>query len=133
MTPAQMTELLPILQAYARGEAIQTRWRQTEHGASPDWWDPTSGSDLLQGMARGNFEFRIKPVPKQIPWTADDVPPVCWLRHGALDFNTHHMVVRTGQEGIILVNVGPIRWATLASHWHYSTDRKTWKPCTKEG
>lgn len=131
MTPDQMTELLPILEAYARGEVIEWRWQRIDSdGNTPGDWRKLPDENLL---LHGGFDFRIKPVPKQIPWTADDVPPVCWLRHGALDFNTHHMVVRTGQEGIILVNVGHIRWAILASHWHYSTDRKTWKPCTKEG
>jgi len=75
-----------------------------------------------------------EPEPPK-PWDCpDDVPgPVCWVRIE----NDERLILAVDNTGMVLGSwVGKdgttsIKWREL-ERWHYSTDRKTWKPCVKE-
>lgn len=67
---------------------------------------------------------------KLVPWTREDVPPVCWLRNK-----------KEHRNYALIINVWDNRVETQYHHWfytelvdlnEYSTDLKTWKPCGKE-
>lgn len=127
MTPQQAKELAPILAAYGKGETIQFRIDGRE------WKDNANFSGLEWG--RTDTEYRIKPKPVTRPWSKpEDVPgPVCWVRNPEKE----RLVIVVTEEGITAAAQArasepvDLNWKRLAAQkWEYSTDRKTWHPCT---
>lgn len=78
----------------------------------------------------GKFTYRTKhPLPtksKFVPLEAGDVPPVCWIRqkNGA-----SLLVIEVHFGGVLAGNIWT-GWKELQKR-EYSTDRKTWLPCSK--
>lgn len=71
-----------------------------------------------------------EPAPPQ-PWDCpDDVPPVCWIKARASGWPC--LVCEVDDEFIRVGSAPALRilWENIDGYLH-STDRKTWKPCTK--
>lgn len=107
-------------------------WECRRVNTDGDWLEPsTQRIDYLEEIIiGGRYEVRLAPVPSEPVekrWNKpEDVPgPVCWLRwhDGSID-----MIVGISGEGV-LCNGELISWITL-QNIKYSTDRKTWLPCT---
>jgi hypothetical protein len=100
-------------------------------------------SSDARGKTASCLTYRTKrplpATPKLVPLEADDIPPVCWLRTSpewhSPDRANHLVVVVTVSE-IIMAHGGlelmKVSYGTLKDGWEYSTDRKNWKPCSKE-
>lgn len=117
-------------------------WRPLMHGEYPDGND-----EVFDGEWRGcrNLEVRncsyyktrtLRPLPtkpKLVPWDApQDVPgPVCWIRRKS-NPSTIRLIVGISLCDICDSQQGEETWASLAELCEHSTDRVTWKPCTKE-
>lgn len=81
-------------------------------------------------------------APTMASWDSpEDVPgPVCWIGEPPItsgEETTGSMVLAIDAEGFNIINslneLSHYTWADIASQkMVYSTDRKTWKPCTKE-
>jgi hypothetical protein len=95
-------------------------------------------------MTRTHVRTRRPLLTPPKPWDcAEDVPrPVCWIRStyrpetaSELE-HIHCMILTVSTRGITYVteNVRFIAWEETESLkvLEYSTDRETWKPCTKE-
>jgi len=121
MHAAQIQSNLRAAEAHLRGEPIEIKT------SSDGDWRPTTS---LENFDR--YWFRVAPPePQAVPWNcAEDVPgPVCWIRWVHLD--EVYMVIAVYPYGFRTSATGKIQaWKDL-SQFEHSTDRKTWKPCTK--
>ena len=78
--------------------------------------------------------YRPKPEPKTRPWQSpEDVPgPICWLRFGCDD--PEFLIVAIDEVGMSILCYEPngqdVAWSEIELGAEYSTDRKTWHPCT---
>lgn len=121
MTREHAAQLLPLIQAYAEGKTIQGE-------QSTGRW-----VDLDEPSFQPVTQYRIKPTPRTVPWDCpEDVPPVCWLRSINGNFG-HYLVTFVDYGGVFAGQAKDVflfgsKFATL----EYSTDRKTWHPCTKQ-
>lgn len=120
MTPERAKELLPIVAAIAAGDEIECRMK------SPNcyWgeWNSRQFSD--------DYEYRVKAKPVARPWSKpEDVPLNCWIRRkGATSCELITAVYNEGVgrgEGRAFI----LKWDGT-ENCEYSTDRKTWLPCT---
>lgn len=78
------------------------------------------------------YHYRIKPAKKTVPWTQDDVPPVCWVRWVGDLAPKSVLVTEIRANGIMIRNGSFYDFHQCARELEHSTDLKTWKPCTKE-
>lgn len=71
MTKEQCREAGATMIAWADGKSIQYRQRDQS-----EWFDiePACTATILS-WDWDEFEYRVKPMPKLRPWTADEVPP----------------------------------------------------------
>lgn len=83
-------------------------------------------------------DYRPAPEPKVRPWSKpEDVPgPVCWMRQTGT--KSHGLVAWIDEAGIGAHGMASNSTAVTGlmyeqlHAYEYSTDRKTWKPCTVE-
>ena len=126
MTPEERIESnYAALQAHKAGRPVQF-WSVNE------FWDDITGEPTWFN----NMTYRPKPKPVQHPWSKpEDVPgPVCWIRR---DGGIKGLFLTTGifKDGLAVNLKGDgffYSWQGLATQWEYSTDLKTWHPCTVE-
>lgn len=131
----KMDLIVPLMTAFYNGERLQYL-----HGYG---WkdlalDNEEADEVLKTIVTLPKRFRIRPTYKRIPWTRDDVPmPVCWIRQK--DGLNYDMIVGILPHGVSVVgrpiNDTPsveVSWTELAETCEYSTDGKTWNPCSKE-
>jgi hypothetical protein len=82
MTPQRAKELLPVIQAFSEGKAIQCATR-TPDGQQTNWIDITCFNPNDDEHA---VIYRIKPEPREF-WIVADKPAihadVCFSRHDA--------------------------------------------------
>lgn len=107
------------LQAHKAGEEVE-RFNNGREG-----WVPAAFPLWFSGDT-----YRPKPEPVQRPWASpDDVfGAVCWI----------HLKIASKCAGKLVVHVIPTGVFTYDSYidfasmedYEYSTDRKTWRPCT---
>lgn len=122
MTPENAKALIPIITAYAEGKTIQLN---TGSVANPSW---TDASDCNFGCTVESY--RIKPEPKMVPMTADELPPVFWIRSKG---QTKMILVTCILDGSTLCwGIGNAIKAESFGSYEYSTDRKTWHSFMKE-
>ena len=96
--------------------------------ANSDRWVDYLHTDMVPDLT--NRPFRPKPQPVSRPWSKpEDVPLHCWLR--MYNNNTMHLVTQLSDDGTWGHVLGRLLWRDLHGY-EYSTDRKTWKPCTVE-
>jgi len=115
----EVKALLPVMQAFAEGKAIEYKNEAAE-------WVPISNPNFLSDQDR----YRVKPESKTVLWTRADVPPVCWLRHIA--GGSLFAATAIWNDGVAhRYGDTTITWTLLSREYQYSTDLKTWHPCTK--
>lgn len=121
-TPQEMIE---VLQAFIDGKVIQSKLCK-ELSKSVDWAD-TSNPVWRWDV----YNYRIKPEPKLVPLTINDIPPICWIRVKG-DCNRFEHLVTSCCITYISFNGGKTTWRELFERsFEYSSDRKTWLPCHK--
>lgn len=116
----RLTSLRDAIDAHLAGKPVQAKALDYEI------WSDQPNPDFLRFASR--LDFRPKPEAKTRPWTADDVPSLCWLRHK--DGWNVQLVTYVYSEAV-RVHDGPIKYDNLADKWLHSTDRKTWLPCVE--
>jgi hypothetical protein len=114
-------EKIAVMQADVDGKQIQyyndNTWMDISNGEAIWTWDLC--------------DYRIKPEPKRVPLTADDIPPVCWICSPSCGWS--YLVHAVVNDGVHIPGQSTvITWDALKDLFNYSTDRKTWKPCYKE-
>lgn len=72
MNREQARALLPIIQAFSEGKAIQYRRIAERSGVATTW----ANCVHVQLETLHIFEYRVKPEPQYRPWTADECPKV---------------------------------------------------------
>ena len=118
MTPQEAKLLAPIIAAYGDGETIQYI------RADGAWMD------MLHPGFNGNpKDYRIKPKPRLVPMTHEDLPPVFWVSQDG--GRTSELVTVIHPDGRLETEREYISHDDLCN-WRWSTDRKTWQEFTKE-
>ena len=112
--------------AFSEGKRIQ-EYNTSNKGSR--WYDVSDVNFYVSG-----YIWRPKPQPVSRPWSKpEDVPLNCWIRTGK--GGPDRMVITVASDGIRIAGIycdsAFYRWHEL-SITEYSTDRKTWKPCTVE-
>ena len=74
--------------------------------------------------------YRVKPEPKLIPLSQEDIPPVCWVRENN-HCKTHFLTTAVTDDFIWFGSTIQAGYLDLFKHYEYSTDRKSWMPCSK--
>lgn len=77
----------------------------------------------------------MKPTPSATPWEDADVPAVCWVRTTEAGISNwcFQCIGPTAVTVSSGTNLVTLTYPELAKSYQWSSDRKTWKPCTKEG
>lgn len=118
----QLKQNAAAMLAFADGMPIQFI------AANSDKWVDYLHTDMMPDFA--NRPFRAKPQTVSRPWsTPEDVPLHCWLRSAPLS-DQSWLVNGVLNAGVYSAG-GMKNWNELRDY-EYSTDRKTWKPCTVE-
>lgn len=117
-----------LLTAHANGETLQTKWTNRA-----DNWDDQAPENInLSSLDTERLEFRIKPKPVTRPWSKpEDVPaPICWVRQTPTD--RAMLITEVSDDGVMFGYGGTgASWLWFTKYpAQYSTDRKTWHPCT---
>lgn len=123
-------EMIAVILAHKEGKKIECM--TTDGGnwmdAGPDW----------------NFQaciYRVKPDPKTVPMTVEDFDgmPVVWITRKCWDEKESHIVrcfmkdrIKWGMGSDILEVTFNDAANEFANQYFWSTDRKNWKPFTKE-
>jgi len=90
MNRERAKQLLPIIQAFAEGKAIEVR-----HLTSSVWMavsDPIWSND---------HEYRVTPEPKWRPWTKDEVPKVFMARRKKKFSDVQVLVVNQSDGDVV--------------------------------
>ena len=128
LTIDQLKQNAAAMIAFADGKPIQFI------PANSDRWTDYLHTDMMPDFA--NRPFRPKPQPVSRPWSKpEDVPLHCWIRR----HNCHwsRLVIMVNEKRISCIDgdctaIKSLDFSELAEHHEYSTDRKTWHPCTVE-
>ena len=126
LTIDQLKQNAAAMIAFADGMPIQFI------AANSDRWTDYLHTHMMPDFA--NRPFRPKPQPVSRPWSKpEDVPgPVCWIRW-IDERNNERMIVHVDGSGIFSGSqMKCVMFGGEFLKWEYSTDRKTWKPCTVE-
>lgn len=120
----ELADLHGAVDAAANGKPVQYRDADLPDA---EWFDS-------QGSPSWAFRLRVyraKPEPVEVPWTAKDVPPLCWLRgkSGSGINNVQRMVLCVQDLAIVVFPNETVVWRNL-DKWEHSTDRISWHPCT---
>lgn len=126
------TEIISVLQAHERGEAIEiknnpqdTAWSRA---MTPQW-------------NFGHCEYRVAPVqPKTIPLTPADVPPGSVVRHNKYGTGIWASIATCGARGLVYTAMYNgtdetdsrlIEWSELAADWQILRPGGVWEPASK--
>jgi hypothetical protein len=121
MTEETLRKHLPYMIAFVEGKTIQ--YLPDNYGI--DTWTDCDGMPMWAPQSN----YRIKPTPSLVPWTQEDVPPVCWLTHNNREY---YAVTAIYNASVSSHSHGNISYPTLLLEWKHSTDLRTWKPCGRE-
>lgn len=127
LTKEQLRDNAAAMLAFADGKPIQFN-PSANNDPDAKWLDTIDLTEIE------TVWHRPKPQPVSRPWSKpEDVPgPVCWIRQ-IDERNNERMIVHVDGSGIF--SGSQIRCVMFGNEflkWEYSTDRKTWKPCTVE-
>ena len=78
--------------------------------------------------------YRVKPAPKLVPMTSEDLPPVVWVRRkNAQDFELQVLAFHR-DDGSFWTGEDPSfqHKPSTFDQWEWSPDRKTWASMMKE-
>ena len=129
LTKEQLRDNAAAILAFADGKPIQ--YDSSAIGSTIPIWADTE--DLTEIHI---IPHRPKPRPVARPWSKpEDVPLHCWIRR----HNCHwsRLVIMVNEKRISCIDgdctaIKSLDFSELAEHHEYSTDRKTWHPCTVE-
>lgn len=118
MTKEQCREAGATMIAWADGKSIQYRRRDQS-----EWFDvePACTATTLS-WDWDEFEYRVKPMPKLRPWTADEVPLGAQLRSKG----------DTSRSLLGITATDEIRKEWLEEREYSIDGGKTWLPCGVE-
>lgn len=124
MTKEQLKQNAAAMLDAAAGKIIQCR--------NPNY--PDNGwADLRPCNASWDFTlntYRPKPEPVSRPWTASDVPPLCWLKWNAPGENPEvRCDLVTSVDATRLWVAGSAVYISKLHNYLYSTDLKQWSKC----
>ena len=119
MTKEQCREAGATMIAWADGKSIQYRRRDQS-----EWFDiePACTATILS-WDWDEFEYRVKPMPKLRPWTADEVPLGSQLRYKG----------DTSRSLLGITATDEIRKEWLEEREYSIDGGKTWLPCGVDG
>lgn len=124
-TPEQLKDLHAAIDAHRAGKPCEV---SVDGGCN---WNDVNPANST--WAIGVAFFRPKAEPKTRPWSKpDDVPgSVCWIKPAGSVRAYMAMVVGFYFSGIRVVTseIDEIEYTEIHKY-EYSTDRKTWLPCT---
>jgi hypothetical protein len=128
LTKEQFSDNAAAMLAFADGKPIQFDASGYD-ATTPSWVDCQDVRHIH------SVWHRPKPQPVSRPWSKpEDVPLHCWIRIGQGE--PERLVTMVASDGIRIAGVSCdsafFRWNEFADGREYSTDRKTWKPCTVE-
>jgi len=119
--------MIAVMQAAVDGKKIECQDIATKSG-----WYPANKKCWNWAI----FDYRIAPESRRVPLTADDIPPICWLRrpNDTILNNACYLVTAVHNDRVrIALNTTTYTLEELQKgDAQYSADRKTWKPCYKE-
>lgn len=123
MTPQHAKELLPIITAFAEGKTIQ-------HCVRGGTWEEFT--DFAFADSPGYY--RIKPEPKLVPLTHEDLPALFWVRHKERPFAMMLVSAVHSDDDRVYYGSEDDQYFVLqlSSEWEWSPDRKTWHSFTRE-
>lgn len=119
MKPERAKELLPVIQAYADGRAIQVR----TVGNGP--W-----VDVIYTDFSPSCEYRVKPELKLRPWKPEEVPIGCAIRRK--DTPEEWCMATACVHGTVKMGIigEYFDFSDCHIHCEHSTNNgKTWHPC----
>lgn len=123
LTKEQLRDNAAAILAFADGKPIQ--FDASSYDATTPRWVDCQDIGHIHDICH-----RPKPQPVSRPWsTPEDVPLHCWLRSAPLS-DQSWLVNGVLNAGVYSAG-GMKNWNELRDY-EYSTDRKTWKPCTVE-
>jgi hypothetical protein len=125
LTKKQLAQNADAMNAAIAGQPVQYKMH-----AEDKWCE--APQDSVTGLLWNcdQFAYRPKPQPVSRPWSKpEDVPLHCWLRSAPLS-DQSWLVNGVLNAGVYSAG-GMKNWNELRDY-EYSTDRKTWKPCTVE-
>lgn len=121
-----------------RGGAIWTicdqcgrMWADDRGGFKP-YEQPLTITRAQEALEKAKAIWRPKSEPKVRAWTLGDIPLGMALRHKEAPL-TWYFPVCVDEAGVQIYfrsSMHFLRWDTLEEFYEYSTDRKTWHPCT---
>ena len=119
MNKEQSREAGSVMIGWANGKTIQ--WRRRDQS---EWFDVEPACvGVTLSWDWDEFEYRVKPMPKLRPWTADEVPLGAWFRPKD----------RTWDRTLIAwVSCKADRVLWLDEREHSLDGGKTWLPCGVE-
>ncbi len=122
----RLTSLRDAIDAHLSGKPVQV-------SGEGSFWE-----DVKRPRFEGGYYWRPKPAPKTRPWTADDVPPVCWIRmkdRQHPNASLEAMIVSVSFVGVS-VHTNDVRfvaWNKLDSYeWSATRKDGSWHPCVAE-
>lgn len=118
MTPQHVKELLPIITAFAEGKTIQ-------HCVRGGTWKEFTDFDFADSPGY----YRIKPEPKLVPLTHEDLPAVFWVRPKT---DPQQMILVSEIRGPEIICNNWVIAKNSTHFWEWSPDRKAWHPFTRE-
>jgi hypothetical protein len=129
LTKEQLAQNADAMNAAIAGQPVQYKL----HG-NDEWLE--APQDSVTGLLWNcnQFAYRPKPQPVARPWSKpEDVPLRCLIR--TRKGEPERLVTVVASDGIRIAGISCdsacFRWHELSA-LEYSTDRKTWKPCTVE-
>jgi len=127
-------QLSEAIAAKAQGKRIQVRYLLRaidQYNLWGDWEDISPGT-TWNVFDLETQQYRPKPEPARRPWSKpEDVPTgAVWLRRITCP-QFMCMIVGLGSENLANSQDGTVSWENIYL-FEWSTDRKTWLPCTVE-
>lgn len=123
MNRERAKELLPVIDAFAKGKIIEA----TSRNSSVGWYDC-----LHPDFEDNGAQWRIKPEPKYRPWKPEEVPVgACVKAKGHLSARSMILSVNPDASDSCVSSVdNQYALDYLLKSMEYSTDNgKTWQPC----
>ena len=118
MNRNQAKDMLPIIQAYAEGKAIESRYIKGDKSLWYDDEDPSFDDD---------FEYRIKPEPKYLPFRnmercleeMQKHQPFGWIKRNGYWYN----IISTGITNVKIIDtrgaISTLCFDDLLSHYSF--------------
>jgi len=77
-----------------------------------------------------NYDYRIVPEPKVVPWTRADVPFIAMYRVRGVENSPERFPLSKAINGLRFYDCF-MHYEALAEGWEHTTDGTNWKPCYK--